>query len=143
MKKLLLLFMISLISFTAYGQKPMVGFTITEIKQRNRLEFGTTEWERINTDEYWTIYTNHPKFDLMSMYFFKWGDVKNIMCTQTTKSENVAREMLSRIIDTHHNLGENTFLSESGLIVQYKYENELRAHRFMYFNPDGKKIFNK
>ena len=53
--------MISLISFVAFGQKPMVGFTVTEIKQRNRLEFGTTQWERINMDEYWTIYTTHPE----------------------------------------------------------------------------------
>ena len=142
MKKLVLLFMISLISFVAFGQKPMVGFTVTEIKQRNRLEFGTTQWERINMDEYWTIYTTHPEVDLMSMYFFRWGQTKNVMCSQTTKSDNVAREMLSQIIDTYHNLGENRYLNDNGLVVHYKYEKDLGAHQFMYFNPDGKKIFN-
>jgi hypothetical protein len=34
----------------------MVSFTVTEIKERNRLEFGTTEWEIVKGDEYWTLY---------------------------------------------------------------------------------------
>jgi len=71
MKKIVLLFMISLISFVAFGQKPMVGFTVTEIKQRNRLEFGTTQWERINMDEYWTGgYLSGDYYVMNGMYSF-------------------------------------------------------------------------
>ena len=47
MKKLLITLFV-LLSSTAFAQKPMVGFTVTEIKERNRIEFGTIHWERLN-----------------------------------------------------------------------------------------------
>ena len=78
MKKLLITLFV-LLSSTAFAQKPMVGFTVTEIKERNRLEFGTTNWERLNQSDYWTIYTVHPKFDLMTMYFLSGVELK-ILC---------------------------------------------------------------
>jgi hypothetical protein len=142
MKKLLTLLLLTL-SSVAFAQKPMVGFTITEIKERNRIEFKTTNWERINMEKYWCIYTIHPNYDLMSMYFFEWGKSSNVMCTQTTKSDEVARAMLRRIIDTHHNLGENKYLNESGVLVDYSWQEDLKAHRFMYYDPDGKNPFAK
>ena len=140
MKKLLITLFV-LLSSTAFAQKPMVGFTVTEIKERNRLEFGTINWERLNQAEYWVIYTVHPKFDLMTMYFFKWGGTENIMCTQATKSDDIARAMLTRIIETHHNLGDNSYKNNNGLVVQYKWQSDMETHQFMHFNPEGKNIF--
>ena len=118
MKKLLIILFV-LLSSTAFAQKPMVGFTVTEIKERNRLEFGTTNWERLNQiqDEYYIQSKN--QIDLMTMYFFKWGGTENIMCAQSTKSDDVAREMLTRIIETHHNLGDNHYENNNGIVVHY------------------------
>ena len=143
MKKLILLTLLCLVSLVSLAQKPMVNFTVTEIKERNRLEFGTTQWERINMEEYWCIYTVHSEYDFMAMYFFKWGQTTNDMCTQTTKSDDIARDMFARIIKTHHNLGDNKYLSQSGILVDYTYEEDLSSHRFMYYDPKGKKPFAK
>lgn len=140
MKKLLITLFV-LLSSTAFAQKPMVGFTVTEIKERNRLEFGTINWERLNQSEYWVIYTVDPNFDFMTMYFFKWGGTENIMCTQATKSDDIARAMLTRIIETHDNLGDNSYKNNNGLVVQYKWQSDTETHQFMYFNPEGKNIF--
>jgi hypothetical protein len=142
MKKLLTL-LLMLTTFSVVAQKPMVDFTVTEIKERNRLEFGTTQWERINMEEYWCIYTVHPEYDFMSMYFFKWGQTRNVMCTQSTKSDDIAREMFRKIIETHHNLGDNKYLAANGLLVDYAYQDDISTHRFMYYNPKGKKPFDK
>lgn len=140
MKKLLII-LLMLLSSTAFAQKPMVGFTVTEIKERNRLEFGTTNWKRLNQSDYWVIYTVDPNFDLMTMYFFKWGGTENIMCAQSTKSDDIAREMLTRIIETHHNLGDNHYKNNNGIVVHYKWQSNIETHQFMYFNPEGKRIF--
>jgi hypothetical protein len=140
-QKFLLAFSFFLVPYLSFGQKPMVSFTVTEIKERNRLEFGTTEWEIVKGDEYWTLYCHHPDFDLMTMYFFQWGSTKNIMCTHTSKSDEVARVILNEIIKTHHNLGDNKYLNDNGVLVHYRWEEDLKAHQFMYYNPEGKKSF--
>lgn len=140
MRKLIILLSV-LFSSTLFAQKPMVSFTPTEIKERNRLEFGTTEWKKQNLEEFWTLYTVDPDFDLMTMYFFRYGSLKNEMCSQFTKSDDLAIAMLSRIIETHHNLGDNKYLSDGGIMVHYKWEDDLKTHRFMYYNPEGKKNF--
>jgi len=141
MKKFILTILLSLTTFVVFGQKPMVSFTVPEIKERNRMQFGTTEWETIQQKDYWVIYT--VRHELMSMYFFKWGEIKNFMCTQATNSDELAREMYGIIINTYHNLGDNKFLhKENNLLVQYKYDEDLKSHSFLYFDPNGKKIFN-
>jgi hypothetical protein len=65
------------------------------------------------------------------------------MCTQATSSDELATEMFKNIINTYHNLGDNKFLhKENNLLVQYKYDEDLKSHSFIYFDPNGKKIFN-
>lgn len=141
MKKFILTILVCLTSSISFAQKPMVSFSPTEIKERNRLQFGTENWETIKQTEYWVMYT--IRNELMTMYFFKWGENKNFMCTQTTHSDDFATKLFKSIVNSHHHLGDNKFLNkENNLMVQYQYDEDLKSHSFLYFNPDGKKIFN-
>ena len=35
----------------------------------------------------------------------------------------------------------NKYLNDNGVLVHYRWEEDLNAHQFMYYNPEGKKSF--
>jgi hypothetical protein len=68
-------------SVIAFAQKPMVGFTPIEIKQRNYLEFSTL-YESWNVDEgdgFYMLYTEIPNIDGYVYYYFATGAELNYL----------------------------------------------------------------
>lgn len=88
MKNQYILFILILTCHTIYGQKPMVGYTPSQIKQRNYVEFNTNldSWiikgdSRGNETILSTKFTINGVFDLASIsYFFKNNTEVNYQC---------------------------------------------------------------
>ena len=62
-------------SVMAFAQKPMVGFTPTEIKQRNYLESNTSydSWGVDEGDGFYMLYTEVPNINGYAYYYFANG----------------------------------------------------------------------
>ena len=70
-------------SVMAFAQKPMIGFTPTEIKQRNYLEVGTSydSWNVDEADGFYMLYTEVPEIDGYAYYYFANGAEANYLST--------------------------------------------------------------
>jgi hypothetical protein len=144
MKKTLLLLI--LLPFFGFSQKAMVGFTSTEIRERNRLEFETkdSDWETIKSDDYWCLHLENKDYELMTFYFFFWGEKTNFLCSHVTHSSLTAEAFMENYKKTHIRLGEGKFLTpDKTLLIDYKYNTENGTHSFNYYDPKTKNPFKK
>ena len=121
-------------SVMAFAQKPMVGFTPNEIKQRNYLEVGTLyeSWNVDETDEFYMLYTEVQSISGYAYYYFANGAEANYLSTLIMYDYDSYKSIKSRTIKRS--------LYQSG--GWYK---ETKSGLYIYFqtaNGDGKKIYS-
>ena len=121
-------------SVMAFAQKPMVGFTPNEIKQRNYLEVGTLyeSWNVDETDEFYMLYTEVPSISGYAYYYFANGAEANYLSTLIMYDYDSYKSIKSKTIKRS--------LYQSG--GWYK---ETKSGLYIYFqtaNGDGKKIYS-
>jgi len=73
----------------ASAQKPILGYTIEQIKTYNRMEFGTTRWNAYIKNDLYILETYLPALEMGTLYFFRMQDDVNIMCGHTTTNKNI------------------------------------------------------
>jgi hypothetical protein len=131
MKYLLLLLLF--IGGNAAAQKPMVGYTIEQIKSYNQVEFGTHFWEYRNVPEFIVLSTNVESAEIQTFYYFRHGEDKNVMCAHATKNNITARLLAESVAENSVWVSTNKFYNKkSGLVTEYEYL-ESGIHSFLFY----------
>ena len=121
-------------SVMAFAQKPMVGFTPTEIKQRNYLESGTSynSWDVDEGDGFYMLYTEIPSVNGYVYYYFANGAEINYLSALVMYDYNSYKDIKSKTI--------------KGCVRQsngwYKHTSSELYIYFQTADGDGKKIYS-
>jgi|APGre2960657404_1045060.scaffolds.fasta_scaffold04041_8 hypothetical protein len=134
MKKIITLLSLMFLSLVSYSQKPMVGFTESDIKSYNNIKFGTNKWEKKFESDFWYVCTVNPDYDLVSFYYFKYGETKNTLFVNATNDRDIASEIVKKLREDHIFLGNNKYFNkENGLTVHCIYHDEKEVFTFSYY----------
>ena len=132
MKKIFFSLLFVLLSLTCFSQKPMVGYTIEDIKDYNRIQFGTLSWEYDLTEEFFTMKTFHPEIEVVTVYYFPLKGLKNIMCAHGTKNNATGAMIALEIVKTMVRVSDKKFYDPATrLYVEYELLNN-NIHSFIY-----------
>lgn len=132
MKKLALIFAFILYSSLAFSQKPLVGYTIEDIRDYNRIEFGTLSWKYEATDKFFTMKTTLPELEITTVYYFRLNDLSNIMCAHGTQNNVTAAMLALEIVKSMVKVSDKKFYDpDTGLYVEYQLLDN-NIHSFIY-----------
>jgi hypothetical protein len=126
--------LIMLFSALAFAQKPMVGFTPGEIKQRNYLESGTSynSWGVDQANGFYMLYTEIPSISGYAYYYFADGAELNYLSSLIMYDYNSYKLIKSKTIKRSVSQSNGWYKEkESGLYIY-----------FQTSNGDGKKIYS-
>jgi len=121
-------------SVMAFAQKPMVGFTPAEIKQRNYLEVSTSydSWNVDEGDGFYMLYTEIPGIDGYAYYYFANGAEANYLSA-----------LIMYNYDSYKYIKSNTI---KGSVYQSNgWYKETKSGLYVYFqtaNDNGQKIYS-
>jgi hypothetical protein len=121
-------------SVMVFAQKPMVGFTPTEIKQRNYLESNTSydSWGVDEGDGFYMLYTEVPNINGYAYYYFANGAEMNYLSS-----------LIMYNYDSYKNIKSETI---KGCVRQsggwYKHTNSGLYIYFQIADGDRKKIYS-
>jgi len=121
-------------SALAFAQKPMVGFTPGEIKQRNYLESGTSydSWGVDQANGFYMLYTEIPSISGYAYYYFADGAELNYLSSLIMYDYNSYKLIKSKTIKRSVSQSNGWYKEkESGLYIY-----------FQTSNGDGKKIYS-
>ena len=121
-------------SVMAFAQKPMIGFTPTEIKQRNYLEVGTSydSWNVDEADGFYMLYTEVPEIDGYAYYYFANGAELNYLST-----------LIMYDYDSYKYVKSNTI--KASVYQSNGWYKQTSSGLFVYFqtnNSEGKKVYS-
>ena len=132
MKKLALIFALIFSSSSAFSQKPLVGYTIEDIRDYNRIEFGTLSWKYDATNEFFTMKTTLPELEITTVYYFRLNDLTNIMCAHGTQNNVTAAMLALEIVKSMVKVSDKKFYDPgTGLYVEYQLLDN-NIHSFIY-----------
>jgi hypothetical protein len=126
--------LIMFFSALAFAQKPMVGFTPGEIKQRNYLESGTSynSWGVDQANGFYMLYTEIPSISGYAYYYFADGAELNYLSSLIMYDYNSYKLIKSKTIKRSVSQSNGWYKEkESGLYIY-----------FQTSNGDGKKIYS-
>ncbi len=109
----MLKYLLSILLFTSVGvasaQKPIVGYTIDQIKTYNRMEFGTTQWNAYVKNDFYVLETYLSQLEVSTLYFFRLNEDINIMCGHTTKNRVSASLVFDKIKEATIDIGDDKY----------------------------------
>lgn len=116
----------------ASAQKPILGYTIEQIKTYNRMEFGTTRWDAYIKNDLYILETYLPALEMGTLYFFRMQDDVNIMCGHTTTNKISASLVFDKIKESTIRIGEGKYYySNDGITVKCSYSDG--AYIFLFY----------
>lgn len=131
MKNFLIILLLLLCNLS-FAQKPIVGFTEDEIITYNRMEFGTSNFKRSIKGDFYVLETKYESLELITLYFFRPGYEKNILCGHSTINNITARIILQEIRSNSTYLGNNSYRDyRTGLDMDYSYSDGV--HSFLFY----------
>jgi hypothetical protein len=131
----MLKYLLSILLFTSAGvasaQKPILGYTIEQIKTYNRMEFGTTQWDNYIKNDFYVLETYLPQLEVGTLYFFRLNGDINIMCGHTTKNRVSASLIFDKIKEATINIGNGEYYNPNdGITVKCNYSDGVYTFLF-------------
>ena len=120
-----------------FSQKPMIGHTIEDIKDYNRIEFGTSSWEYNVNQNFFTMKTTLPELEITTIYYFRLNELTNVICAHGTQNHVTAAIMALEIVKSMVKVSDKKFYDpDTGLYVEYQLLDN-NIHSFIFSTIAG------